>query len=96
MAGESRGRVDAFFDHIDGRLLELGGGRQVEGDVIEPSTGLSDIVALGAEVEAGQPLLRIHAARAEHADRAEAILRRAITIGDAAPELPPLVHERVG
>lgn len=77
-------------------VIELGGGRQVESDVIEPSVGLSDIVALGTEVEAGQPLLRIHAARAEHADRAEAILRRAISIGDAAPEVPPLVHERVG
>ncbi|MEQ8895852.1 MAG: thymidine phosphorylase [Roseovarius sp.] len=77
-------------------VIALGGGRQVESDGIEPSVGLSDILPLGAEVEAGQPVLRIHAARAEHADRAEAILRKAITIGDAAPELPSLVHERVG
>ena len=98
---EFKAERTGFVTAMDGEamglaVIELGGGRQVEGDVIEPSTGLSDIVALGAEVEAGQPLLRIHAARAEHADRAEAILRRAITIGDAAPELPPLVHERVG
>lgn len=77
-------------------VIELGGGRQVESDVIEPSVGLSDILPLGAEVAEGQPVLRIHAARAEHADRAEAMLRRAITIGASAPEVPPLVHERVG
>ena len=76
-------------------VIALGGGRQVETDLVDPSVGLSDVLPLGTAVSAGQPLLRIHAARSEHADRAETILRRAITIRDAAPDLPPLVHERV-
>ncbi len=77
-------------------VIALGGGRQVESDPVDPSVGLSDVLPLGTQVADGQPLLRIHAARAEHADRAEAILREAITIGDTAPEIPPLIHERVG
>jgi len=76
-------------------VIALGGGRQVESDRVDPGVGLSDVVALGAAVEAGQPLLRVHAARSEQADRAEAILRRAIAVGEAAPDLPPLVHERL-
>ncbi|MEO0752861.1 MAG: thymidine phosphorylase [Pseudomonadota bacterium] len=77
-------------------VIALRGGRQVETDVIDPSVGLSDIVPLGATVAAGQPLLRIHAVRSEHADRAAELLRRAITVSDAAPDTPPLIHERIG
>ncbi|MFN3208412.1 MAG: thymidine phosphorylase [Roseovarius sp.] len=86
---------------IDGEALghaviALGGGRQVETDRIDPAVGLSDIVPLGTEVAQGQPLLRIHASRAAHADAAEALVRDAIGIGPAAPAETPLVIERVG
>jgi len=76
-------------------VIALGGGRLVESDRVDPSVGLSDVLPLAAKVAAGQPLLRIHAARAEQADRAEALLRRAITIADSPPEMPPLVHDRL-
>ncbi len=77
-------------------VIALGGGRQVESDVVDPGVGLSDILPLGSAVSEGQPLLRIHAARAEHADAAEALLRPAMNIAGAPPALPPLVHERIG
>ncbi len=90
-----------FVASIDGTALgraviALGGGRQVETDRIDPAVGLSDILPLGAEVAPGQPLLRIHASRASHADAAEAIVRDAIDIDIAAPAEKPLVIERVG
>ncbi|MEQ9258784.1 MAG: thymidine phosphorylase [Roseovarius sp.] len=97
MGAREAGYVAAMDGEAMGlAVIALGGGRQVETDVVEPSVGLSDVLPLGAKVSAGQPLLRIHAARGEHADRAEAMLREAITIGAEPPELPPLIHERVG
>ncbi|WP_417605435.1 thymidine phosphorylase [Primorskyibacter flagellatus] len=85
---------------IDGEALglavvDLGGGRQVETDVVDPAVGLSDIVRLGVRVEKGQPLARVHAARLGQADAAEAAVRAAISLGDMARDLPPLVHERI-
>ncbi|MBO9400174.1 thymidine phosphorylase [Shimia sp. R9_3] len=84
---------------IDGEALGLavvglGGGRQVESDVIDPAVGLSDVVRLGETVQAGQPLLRLHAAREDAAAVAEAAVRKAIVIGEGMPDIPPLIHER--
>lgn len=76
-------------------VVALGGGRQVESDVVDPSVGFSEVVALGARVAKGQPLLRIHAAREEHARAAAQAALSAITIAATAPDLPPLVHERI-
>jgi thymidine phosphorylase len=91
----------AYVTAMDGEALglavvDLGGGRAVEGDSINPAVGLSDVVRLGARVARGQPLAVIHAARAADADRAEATLRRAITLGPVAPDLSDLIAERVG
>jgi thymidine phosphorylase len=85
---------------IDGEALGLavvglGGGRRREGDRINPSVGLSEIAALGDTVGDGQPLALIHAASEADADRAEARVRAAFTLGDSAPVIPPLVHRRI-
>jgi thymidine phosphorylase len=77
-------------------VIALGGGRQVETDKVDPAVGLSDVLPLGTAVSPDTPLLRIHAARGGQADEAEAMLRRAITIGPAPAPLPPLIHERLG
>ncbi len=92
---ESSGQIAS----IDGEALglavvALGGGRQVETDQINPMVGLSEVVQLGAKVEKGQPLCRIHAARLEEADEAERVIRAAIRMGKA-PKVAPLVRERI-
>ncbi|KMK66315.1 thymidine phosphorylase [Puniceibacterium sp. IMCC21224] len=84
---------------IDGEVLgltvvALGGGRQVETDVINPSVGLSDLVPLGTWVEKGQPLARVHAARMDQAEAALRAVHSAITLG-AVPEIGPLVRDRI-
>ncbi|MCK0149599.1 thymidine phosphorylase [Marivita sp. S6314] len=84
---------------IDGEALglvvvALGGGRQVETDVIDPAVGLSDVVSVGDRVEKGQPLARIHAAREAQADAAARAIRAAVTLGDTAPDRP-LVLEHI-
>ncbi|PJE28612.1 thymidine phosphorylase [Pseudooceanicola antarcticus] len=85
MAGEALGLA----------VVELGGGRQVEGDRIDPSVGLSDMVRTGQKVEKGQVLARVHAARLETAEAAVDQVRAAISLGGTAPEALPLVLERI-
>jgi len=90
-----------YVTAMDGQALGLavvglGGGRQVETDTVDPAVGLSDVVSLGDRVDKGQPLVRIHAAREDAADAALRAVQAAITLGDDAPALPPLVIERVG
>jgi thymidine phosphorylase len=89
-----------YVTAIDGEALglavvQLGGGRQVESDVIDPAVGLTQVVRLGDKLDKGQPLAVIHAAREDAAREAEQAIRAAITLGDAASDLPPLIHERI-
>ena len=89
-----------FVTAIDGEALglavvALGGGRQVESDVVDPAVGFSEVVRLGQHVKKGQPLLRLHAAREDSAQAAARAAQAAITIGGTAPALPPLIHERI-
>jgi thymidine phosphorylase len=86
---------------IDGAALglavvALGGGRQVESDVIDPAVGLAGLVRLGQRVETGAPLAVIHAGREDAAQQAETAVRLAITLGDPPVRVPDLIHERIG
>ncbi len=90
-----------YIAAIDGEALglavvALGGGRQVETDAVDPAVGLSSVLPSGERVEKGQAILRIHAAREAAASRAARAVQSAITITEAPPALPPLVHERIG
>ncbi|MGR3377949.1 thymidine phosphorylase [Salipiger abyssi] len=92
--------VSGHVASIDGEALglavvRLGGGRTVETDRIDPAVGLSDVVRLGARVERGAPLARIHAAREDQAEEAIRVVQNAIALGDPA-EAGPLVRERIG
>ena len=95
-AARESGWITAFEGEQMGlAVIEMGGGRRVESDVIDPATGLSDVLELGAQVQAGDPILRIHARSEGEADKVEEMLREAVTIGDAAPEELPLILERI-
>ncbi len=92
---------DGYVAAMDGQelglaVVELGGGRQVESDVVDPAVGISDVLPLGTKVQKGQPLARVHAAREAAADAACASVLSAVTLAPKAPDLPPLVHERIG
>ncbi len=94
-------REDGYIAEIDGEALglavvALGGGRQVESDVVDPAVGLSGLLRLGERVTRGQPLAVIHAAREDAAQRAEATVRKAIRIGARPEAVPDLIHERIG
>jgi thymidine phosphorylase len=91
---------DGFIVAIDGAALgqavvHLGGGRLREGDRVNPSVGLADLVGIGEEVGEGLPLAIVHAATEAEADRAVRIVQAAYRVGDTAPDEPPLIHGRI-
>ncbi|MBY5934169.1 thymidine phosphorylase [Tateyamaria omphalii] len=97
IAAQGSGYITAINGEALGlAVVDLGGGRKVESDVINPAVGMSDVVRLGAKVSKGQPLCVIHAARFADADRAEAAVRAAIRVGAQPPTLPELIAERIG
>lgn len=92
------GVVTAFDTRALGMaVVALGGGRLRSDQEIDPAVGLSEIVELGAAVQAGQPLMRIHARTEGDAATATQRLRDAVRIeGSGAPTLPPLIWQRIG
>ncbi|MHA1108987.1 MAG: thymidine phosphorylase [Alphaproteobacteria bacterium] len=77
-------------------VVSLGGGRRRADDVIDHSVGLTGMCALGETVDGDRPLALIHAANDSDAEAACNALRQAISIGDDAPRLSPMIIERVG
>ena len=89
----AEGRVLAWDGRALGEIVvALGGGRRRAGDRIDPAVGLSAVAPLGAD--AGL-LAVIHAADAGAADRAEAALRAAVTLGEGTAGIPDLLQGRI-
>lgn len=76
-------------------VVELGGGRRQASDVVDHRVGLSEVVAIGQRVEAGDLLAVVHAADAASAAAACARLQGLIDIGDAAPQAAPVLVSRI-
>ncbi|MCU0903029.1 MAG: thymidine phosphorylase [Tabrizicola sp.] len=92
---------DGFVSQIDGEALglavvHLGGGRQREGDRVNPSVGLSDLAGIGEEAGAGVPLAMVHAVTEDAAKAAVRAVQTAYVIAATAPTEPPLVLKRIG
>ena len=77
-------------------VVALGGGRTHADDAIDSSVGLTDVVDVGTAVRAGSLLCAVHAASDADADRAIAIVQRAIRIEDGAPAERPTIIDRIG
>ncbi len=93
--------ASGYVTAIDGEALgmavvDLGGGRKVEGEALNLAVGLSDVVRIGTQVARGQPLAVVHAGRASDADQAETALRAAITISASPVPAPDLILDRIG
>jgi thymidine phosphorylase len=89
-----------FVTAINGEVLglavvALGGGRQREGDKINPSVGLSEMAGIGDEVAFGEPLCMVHAATQEKAAEAIRAVQLAYTFGSAETAAPALVLKRI-
>jgi thymidine phosphorylase len=75
-------------------VVALGGGRTRPGQAIDPRVGLSDLPRLGQRVERGQALAQVHAATADAAAQAEAVVVAAIRLDDAGAA-GPLLRARI-
>jgi thymidine phosphorylase len=87
---------DGFISAIDTRALglavvSLGGGRRRASDAIDFAVGLSDFVALGAAVKAGEMIAMVNARDENSAAVAVNNVQRAFTIAESAPQKHILV-----
>ena len=86
-------RLDAM--EIGIAAWRLGAGRERQHDPVSATAGVTWTASVGDRVEAGQPLLTLHADDAERLDVVEPLARDAFTIGPEPVERPPLVRERI-
>lgn len=77
-------------------IIELGGGRRVASDTIDPRVGFSACVPLGERHRVGEPLAMVHAADARTAEAGARAYQQAMQWGDAPPAARPVMIERIG
>jgi pyrimidine-nucleoside phosphorylase len=73
--------------------LRLGAGRVKAEDAIDHAVGVSALVKKGERIEAGGPLCVIHANSEQAAGEAQAMLAKAIVVGEAAVAASRLIEE---
>ena len=89
-----------YLAQWDGRSLgnivvNLGGGRLVETDQVDHAVGFSEIASIGTKLSKGSPILKIHAARIDHAEEAKRQVLAAFKLSDSAPKETELVLKRI-
>ena len=85
--------LDAFKVGVS--AMRLGAGRERKEDTIDPAVGITVLVKPGAQVEAGEPILRLSYRHPARLEEALSVLDGAIVIGEGEPESKPLILERV-
>ena len=76
---------------VGNAIIELGGGRREVGQALDLSVGFDAVAAVGDTLGKDRPLAIVHAATEDDADRAEAGLLAAVSIGDTAPAARPVI-----
>jgi len=81
---------------VGNAVVELGGGRRLVEDIVDPAVGLSEVLGLGEQAGPDRPLAMLHARDQKSADVAIARLQAAFTIGDE-PNFtrPDVILERI-
>lgn len=76
-------------------VVALGGGRTRAADPVDHAVGLTDIVALGDAVEAGQPLALIHGRDEATMAAAARMIEVAVMLGEGGAVIGALVQARI-
>jgi pyrimidine-nucleoside phosphorylase/thymidine phosphorylase len=76
--------------------VQLGAGRAKAEDVVDPGVGFELLAIPGDRVDAGMPIIRIHANSAADAELAREAVGAAIAISDTPPPPRPLILDRLG
>jgi len=90
-----------YLRRLDARAVgvavwRLGAGRSRKEDPVSPTAGAVCLRKPGDRVEAGEPVLVLHADGPDRLPGARAALATAIEVGPEPPEPRPLVVERIG
>ena len=98
---EVRAPAGGYLVRLDARAVgvavwRLGAGRSRKEDPVSPSAGAVCLRKPGDPVEAGEPVLLLHADDAARLPAALAALEGAVDVGPEPPRPRPLVHERIG
>jgi thymidine phosphorylase len=72
-------------------VIELGGGRHSQGDVIDHSVGLECLVKTGDRVDAGQPLVNVFV-NAHGVERVKPLIERALRVINEPPAVAKLIE----
>ncbi|MEQ8210697.1 MAG: thymidine phosphorylase [Lacipirellulaceae bacterium] len=95
LAGTEEGYVSEIdTEQLGQAIISLRGGRKVQGEKLDHSTGLEMLVRLGEHVEKGQPLVRVFAKSEDAGDVCESVLS-AIKISPDSTKSGPLIIEQV-
>ncbi|HLU53878.1 MAG TPA: thymidine phosphorylase [Pseudonocardia sp.] len=86
-------RLDAYAVGVAG--WRLGAGRARKEDAVQAAAGVRLLVDVGAEVEAGQPLLELHTDTPQAVDGARAALAGGVVISDEPAARPPLLMDAI-
>jgi thymidine phosphorylase len=70
-------KVDAFV--VGNAIIELGGGRRQVGEALDMSVGFSQFASIGTQLDKDTPLVVVHAASDEDADKVSELIRNACT-----------------
>lgn len=76
-------------------VVELGGGRRVSSDPVNPAVGLTRLAPLGARLEVGDPIAVVHADNDAAADRAAAQVLSAYRLSTAPPASQPVLRDLI-
>ena len=91
---------DGFVARVDALAVArasnlLGAGRERKGDPIDLAVGVVLQARVGDRIEAGQPLLTIHANDARRLEEARRVLQTGVELTEPPVQSPPLILERV-
>jgi pyrimidine-nucleoside phosphorylase len=92
LSAERAGYVEIInAEQFGWAVIELGGGRRRQGDVIDYSVGLECLVKTGDRVDAGQPLVHVFASD-DGFQQARLLIDRALRVMDEQPAVPKLIE----
>ena len=91
---------DGYITRLDAEgcglaAVELGAGRETKESSIDPGAGIILLKNKGDRVEQGQPIARLYAQREELCQRGKERFLAALEVGPQAPEIGPMILERV-
>ena len=85
--------VEAFA--VGNAIVELGGGRRRQEDVLDLAAGFSDVAPIGTWVDRETPLAMVHAESKDLAARGAELYRKACQTGQKKPSERPVIYRSV-